>query len=118
MDRKQYQCEILLVLGFLVCSSTSRAQVTATARVTLTVKAAPGIILIPIVTIKNSLLTNQSNGVGMIMTSATSNVAVILYASEDKRFLDIDPVGQGVTKTMTSKELKDISKVEVIYLGN
>jgi len=107
----------LPIIGLLICASTSRAQVTATARVTLTVVPAPGLNFTPANPAKNSAAMSQADN-GGITLHTSSNVAVMLKTSGEKNALENNNPGQGVTKTLTPKELSGVSKVEVVYLGS
>ncbi len=106
----------LLVLGILFSVSISRAQVTATARVTLTVIPGPGITFTPVKSQPASAVNQGQDGGITIHTS--SNVAVMLTSPNQNHQIDPDHSAQGVTKTITSKDLHDVSKVEVVYLGS
>ncbi|HUI29953.1 MAG TPA: hypothetical protein VLX91_07030 [Candidatus Acidoferrales bacterium] len=119
MKRKLNISLLLPVIGLLVWTSNSQAQqvATATARVTLTVIPAAGINFTQTNSTKTSSSVNQSNGSGITLHT-TSNVAVMMNSSSGKKMLNDNHVGQGVTKTITSKELNDVSKVEIIYLGS
>ncbi|HUI30517.1 MAG TPA: hypothetical protein VLX91_09895 [Candidatus Acidoferrales bacterium] len=107
----------LTVIVLLLCASTSQAQITATARVTLTVIPAPGISFASANPVGNTSRLNQAND-GGITFCTSSNVAVILNSFGEKKMLDSDHLGHGATKTLTTKELNGLSKVEVIYIGN
>lgn len=117
MKRKLNISLPLLILGLLISTSASWAQVTATARVTLTVIPGPGISFTPTDASKNTSSINQGSN-GGITIHASSNVAVLLTSSDHDMSLNTNHLGQGVTKTITSKDLHDVSKVEVIYLGS
>jgi len=112
----------LLILGLLINVSSSWAQVTATARVTLTVIPAPGISFTSAAatspaTTKNPTAINQANDGGLTI-HASSNVAVVLTSPDNNKPTSSNQFSQGTTKTITSKDLRDVSKVEVVYLGS
>jgi len=118
MKRRSNISLLLSILGLLICASVSEAQVaTATARVTLTVIPGPGISFTPASQIKNPSSINQGVDGGMTI-HASSNVAVMLNSSADQKLLNDNKLSEGVTKTLTSKDLTGVSKVEVVYLGS
>ena len=117
MKRKLNISLPLLILGLLISISTSRAQVTATARVTLTVVPAPGISFTPTSAPKNTSTINQGNDGGMTIHTA-SNVAIMMTSSDNHKPTETNQISQGTTRTITSKDLHDVSKVEVVYLGS
>ncbi len=117
MKKKLNISLLLSVLGFLICASTSQAQVTATARVTLTVIPAPGINFSPTSSTKNLSSVNQTNNGGITLRTS-SNVAIVLHSSDNDKVPNTNNFSQGQTKTFTSKELSGVSSVEVVYLGS
>ncbi len=117
MKRKLNISLPLLLLGLLVSFSTSQAQVSATARVTLTVVPGPGINFTPASASKNISTINQANDGGLTI-HASSNVAIMFTSPKHDKPTNANQFSQGTTKTITSKDLHDISKVEVVYLGS
>lgn len=103
----------------MLCASKTEAQVTATANVLLTVVPAPGIEFetdrqknasLPIV---NNL---SGSGQGSITFQSSSNVTVKLKSrGAPAKMLTIK---KGEVHTFTIKELKNISKIEVLYTGS
>ena len=107
-----------LFVGLLVCPSASQEQlVTATARVTLVVVACPctsspqpshAWALPP---------TNRANEEGLTLRTS-SNVALILRFSDSMKMPKTDYCPQEKTVNFAVRDLKGVSKIEVIYLGS
>lgn len=104
-------------IGLSVHALTSQAQVTAIARITLTVIPAPGVDFASTIPARSCWSVNQTTD-GGITLHASGNVAIVLNFCNRKRILDANYFRQGETKILTSKELKGASNVEVLYLGN
>jgi len=117
MKRKTNISLLLPAIALLFFASNSQAQVSATARVTLTVIPAPGINFSPANPAKPSTIVNRSNDGGLTLRTS-SNVAVVLKSSTSRTTLNTENVGQGTTKTLTTKDLNGVSSVEVLYLGS
>ncbi len=105
-----------VIIGLSVHPLITQAQVTAIARITLTVIPAPGINFASTNPIKSLFSINQATD-GAIALRASGNVSVVLNFHNHKRILDMNCFRQGETKTLTSKEFIGVSKVEVLYLG-
>jgi hypothetical protein len=108
---------ILTIIGLLICASASHAQVTAVARITLTVIPGSGIDFSPASSARNSLAVNRPSK-GGFTSHVSSNVRVMLDISGLKRMLDNENLSQGMTEILTSEKLIGVSKVEVVYLGS
>lgn len=106
-----------VIIGLPVHALISQAQVTAIARITLTVIPAPGVNFAPTNLAKSSSSVNQTTD-GGITLHTSGNVAILLNSCHHKIVLEANYFGQGQTETLTSKEFIDVSKVEVLYLGN
>ena len=118
MKRKLEITLLLTVIGLSPRASTSQGRVvTATARVTLAVIPPPGVSFASTSRIRNASLLNQANDGGLTIRTS-SNVAVFLDSSVNRKMLGIKYLASGVTKTLTSKEFNGVSKVEVVYLGS
>jgi hypothetical protein len=118
MKRRSNISLLLPILGLLICASASQAQVvTATAKVTLTVIPGPGVSFTPASQAKNPSSINQGND-GGITIHTSSNVAVTLNTSAHRKMLNDNNLSEGGTRTLTSKDLTGVSKVEVVYLGS
>ncbi len=106
-------------IGIMSLAPTTQAQVTATARVVLTVVPAPGMNFAP--TPKQAsqpfaagqMKATERNGV---VFQSTGNVMVQLNSTDARssRF----NFQQGESRTFTSNDLKNVTSVEIVYLGS
>lgn len=85
--------------------------------VTLTVIPSPDVTFTTISPVRKTSLANQNRDYGVTFRAA-SNVAIVLDFKDRRQRLEPDSVGKDATITLTSKEFKNISKIEIIYLGN
>ena len=76
-----------------------------------------GINFTPASASKNISTINQANDGGLTI-HASSNVAIMFTSPKHDKPTNANQFSQGTTKTITSKDLHDISKVEVVYLGS
>jgi hypothetical protein len=110
---------LLALVSILFFASESRAQVSATARVTLTVVPAPGMnfkpATKPAVTSPVVVSNRSADNSGMTFMSS-GNVMVQLNSkgAAKSRF----SFGEGQTRTFTARELHNVSSVEIVYLGS
>lgn len=108
---------LLLLFGVVLCGQSARAQVTATATITLTVVSAPGFSFEQTAQHQNkSALTGiVSKPDAGITFRSSSNIAVQL---ESLNHGDEISLRQGETKTLTRDELRGVTRVRVLYLGS
>lgn len=106
---------LFLSLLSLFCPSASEEQVAvATVGVTLTVIPRPGVSFIP----AQSVGGLSQDKYGGITIYAASNISVVFdFADHDKKLYTSHP-DHNETCFFTSDDLKDLSRVEVVYLGN
>lgn len=106
-------------MGWLLFhASPLNAQViTAAAKITVTVIPPAGINFASAKTLTDPLQIQQSSDYAMTV-QASSNVAVVLDSLGGRILLNIKNIGQGTTKIFTASNLKGVSKVEAIFLGN
>lgn len=109
----------LAIIAVMLCVSEPKAQVTATARVTLNVVAVPGMDFNPALK-RGSLSSIMTLGAvsenQYITFQSSSNVMVRLNSTNSgSRKLNFK---QGQARTFTAREMKDVSRVEIVYLGS
>lgn len=109
----------LALVAVMLCVSEPKAQVTATARVTLTVVTAPGMDLSSASKqgSQSSVMTfGEVSENQRITFQSSSNVMVQLNSKDSvpRRF----NFKQGQLHTFTAGELKKVTTVEIVYLGS
>jgi hypothetical protein len=108
----------LVILLFLINPSTSYEQVaTATVRVTLTVIPGPGIGFSPQHSPTTSSPVNRRDDGGITLHASTP-VDVSLMSTDRGKTVVTNHLDKGETRTLTSRDLVGVSKVEVVYLGS
>jgi hypothetical protein len=110
---------LLTFAGLVLCSSRLSAQVTSTVNITVTVIPGPEMDFSPLKSQENSFVTAgslQPSGAGITFRSS-GNVLVRFKDNKSGRSTVFDFQQPGV-KTFTFKEMKDVSSVEVLYLGS
>lgn len=119
MGNPRHIALLLAILGVVFSASTSQAQVTATTTVTLTVVPAPGISITPVM--------KQSEGSRFVTSGRSSEVPGITFKSSQNVMVQLNSANsvssefdlqEGQVKTFSARNLKNISKVEIIYLGS
>lgn len=119
MRNSKYISLLIAAIGIVFSASVSRAQVTATATVTLTVVSAPGVNFAPSAkwnTLSSPVADNGSHAMPEMTFRSPGNVLVRLNSvgtAPEKFNLE-----QGQVKTFTANELKGVSSVEIDYLGS
>ncbi len=111
---------LVLALGMIVLwASPTQAQVSASATVTLTVIAAPGLTIAPV--------ARQSQSLPFVSNHGTQNAPVLSFScpqnilirmkkgNSTKATIDLR---QGEVRDFSTNDFKGVSKVEVVYLGS
>lgn len=111
---------LLILTGLMLPSTTLQAQGrrTATATVTLTVIAAPGVTFSPTKANASSSVAGVSNtSEGGMTLYGSNNVLIQLNSSKATVNSQINLKANQVT-TLTAKQLNGSSSVEMIYIGS
>lgn len=122
MKNLKYISLLLATAGVFLAAPVAHAQVTATATITLTVVAAPGINFAPSTAMSAQTAAAPVGGVSRsaaapgINFRSPGNVLVQLNSG------NVSPVkynlGEGEVKTFSAHQLKHVSSVEIVYLGS
>ncbi len=110
---------LLTFAGLVLFASTSSAQVAAAITVSVTVIPAPEVDFSP-VSLKDASVIATGNVLSAepgITLRGSSNVLVRLDRTKGDEHAEINFQQPGV-RTITAKELRDVKRVEIIYLGS
>lgn len=119
MKTPKYISFILAAAAIMFSASISQAQVTSTAMVTLTVVPAPGMSM--------TTVQMQSRNPGLLASGESSKSQAMVFRSSQNVMVRLNSADRvtskfdlqlGQVKTITAKQLKGISKVEIVYLGS
>lgn len=119
MKKTKYISLFLTFIGLMLLASISNAQVTATATVTLTVIPAPGVNFSPAKSNASSAVvaSNLSSAEPAITLRGSSNMLLQLNSSNSNGNTQIN-FQRDQVKTLTAKDLRGVSSVEIVYLGS
>ncbi len=108
-----------MLIGLVFCATEAKAQVTATARVTLTVLPAPGMnFTTGAVKSRTSTVAVQKPApVNPSVTFQSPGNVMVQLKSSNLRSSEYN-LSQGEMKTFSAKELQGVSSVEIDYLGS
>ena len=109
----------LAIIAVILCVSEPKAQVTATASVTVNVVAAP---------VMDFNSASKQGSLSSIMTlGAVSENQYITFQSSSNVMVRLNSTNSGPrrlnfkqdhSRTFTARELKNVSRVEIVYLGS
>ncbi len=110
---------LLTFASVLLLTASSRAQVTASARITLNVVSSPGVNFTPATQKGAAVIIGDTTSPSekSIALCSSSNVLIQLDGTGNNQHTDID-FRQGGVKTITEKDLRNVKCVEIIYLGS
>lgn len=118
--KKTRNISFLLALAPLIFYATlTKAQVTATATVTLTVVSAAGMNFTPASKLKttSSIIRCGAASENQGVTFCSSENAMVQLNSSSSNPIKLD-LQEGQVRTFSAGELKKVSSVEIIYLGS
>lgn len=118
--KKPWYISPMLALGVIVfLAPATQAQVSASATVTLTVIAAPGLTITPVARQSQSLRLVSGHGTQdepVLSFSCPQNVLIKMKkGNSTKATIDLR---QGQVRDFSTNDFRGVSKVEVVYLGS